>query len=157
MFKLARLTDYAVVLLLDLGHSQGGQTAVSLSSRTAIPLPTVQKILKQLMGADNPRIIESQRGKNGGYRLSAKPQQINLADILRTMEGDVALTACVDGAEGHCIVEQVCSVRGRWDMVNLAVKEALSSITLADMMLAELSSLPFQIKPTKEIEAPHGN
>ena len=156
MFKLARLTDYAVVLLLDLSRFKSGQTAMSLSSRTAIPLPTVQKILKQLMNAEDTRIIESQRGKNGGYRLSAKPEGINLADILRTMEGDIALTACVDGAEGHCIVEQVCSVRGRWDMVNLAVKEALSSLTLADMMTAELSSLPFQVE-TSERDATHGN
>ncbi len=144
MFKLARLTDYAVVLLLDLCLCDGAvQSALSLSRRTSIPLPTVQKILRQLRCGRDPEFLTSQRGKAGGYSLAVAPHAINLADILRIMEGEVALTACVDGAEGSCIVEQVCSVRGRWDMVNRAVKEALSSLTLADMMEAESASLPF--------------
>jgi len=49
------------------------------------------------------------------------------------IDGPIALTACVDGGFGLCEAEHVCPVRGRWDPVNAAIRDALSRITVAEI------------------------
>ena len=78
--------------------------------------------------------MASHRGAHGGYSLARSPADISVADLVEALEGPVALTACVDGAEGSCGVEAVCPMRGGWDRVNTAIRAALDSVTLADML-----------------------
>jgi DNA-binding IscR family transcriptional regulator len=52
--------------------------------------------------------------------------------VIEAIDGPIALAACVDGGQS-CEAQYVCPVRGRWDRVNDAVHQALSTITLADM------------------------
>ena len=51
--------------------------------------------------------------------------------MIVAIDGPIALTACVDGGFGLCEAENVCPVRGRWDPVNAAIRDALSGITVA--------------------------
>ena len=125
MLKLNRLTDYAVVILSRLSKKPGAvQTAGEISSGTGLPLPTVSKILK-LMARSS--LIASHRGVNGGYSLD------RLAGEVR-VDGPIALTACVDGATEHCDIEASCPMRGNWNTVNEAIRTALDSVTLADLL-----------------------
>jgi FeS assembly SUF system regulator len=132
MFRLNRLTDYAVVVMSQMAL-RGGETrsAQQISEDTGVPLPTVSKLLNLLGHAS---LVASQRGANGGYTLSAGPEEITVAQIIQAMEGPIALTACVDGADESCNAESFCPMRGNWNKVNGAIREALSSVTLADMM-----------------------
>src|SRR6202012_89766 len=67
MIKLAKLTDYAVVILAEMAANPGVVlSAATLAERASLPEPTVSKILKTLAAKD---IIVSARGANGGYRL----------------------------------------------------------------------------------------
>jgi len=77
--------------------------------------------------------MESHRGAAGGYSLTRAAEGISIAEIISAVDGPIALTACVDGAEGHCDVESLCPMRGNWDKVNRAVRRALEEVTLADM------------------------
>jgi FeS assembly SUF system regulator len=131
VFRLSKLTDYAVVVLARMG--EGGdapQSAPGLAARTALPEPTVAKVLKLLSQAG---LVEGSRGARGGYRLARPLDAIPLAEVIVAFEGPIALTACVDGASGGCESEQACPVRGRWDPVNRAIRGALESITVADL------------------------
>lgn len=131
MLRLSRMTDYAVVLLARMAHGGGGlSTAPALAAATSLPEPSVGKILKQLARAG---LVVAQRGAAGGYVLARPAAAIRVSEIVAALEGDIALTACVDGAEGLCKVEATCSVRGRWDPVNRAVRAALDAVSLADM------------------------
>ena len=130
MLRLSKLTDYAVVVLLRLGQDGAVRTTPGLSAATGVPEPTVAKVLKQLAGAD---IVVSQRGAHGGYRLARPLIDVSVADIIRAIDGPIALTACVDGGSGLCEVQSVCAVRGRWNLVNEAIQTALGAITLADL------------------------
>jgi DNA-binding IscR family transcriptional regulator len=56
-----------------------------------------------------------------------------LTEVIAAIDGPIALTACVDSAVGLCEAEGVCPVRGRWDPVNRAIRDALSGITIADL------------------------
>ncbi len=136
MLKVSRLSDYAVVVLVRLGRQPGLANSSSLAFETGVPEPTVAKVLKALGGAG---LVASQRGARGGYRLARPLREVRITDVIAAIDGPIALTACVDGESGTCQSEGRCPVRGRWDMVNDAVRSALQRITLEDM---DVSSTP---------------
>jgi FeS assembly SUF system regulator len=137
MFRLSKLTDYAVVVLVRLAHAGGCsgavQTSPGISVATGIPEPTVAKVLKTMAGKG---LVTSLRGAHGGYRLSRGLAAIKVAEVIEAIDGPIALTACVDG--GGCESQCLCPMRGRWDPVNAAIRTALGRITLADMESAAM-------------------
>jgi FeS assembly SUF system regulator len=142
MFRFSRLTDYAVVVLAAMARPGGELLPASeLAVRTGISEPTVAKVLKMLAKGD---VISSVRGTAGGYKLEKQAGAVRMSEVITAMEGPIAVAECVDGNEGHCALESVCVVRGRWDPVNAAIQKALDDVTLADMMPSTLtrSSLP---------------
>lgn len=131
MIKLSRLTDYGVVVMTQINQSADDvTTAQDLAQATGLPLPTVSKLLKTLAKTN---LLASHRGVNGGYSLSRSLDQITAAEFIEALDGPVALTACVDGAEDACNVESLCPVRGGWDRVNRAIRTALEEVSLADL------------------------
>jgi FeS assembly SUF system regulator len=131
MFRLSKLTDYAVVVLVRLSRADSVQTSPGISAATGIPEPTVAKVLKAMAGRG---LVTSQRGARGGYRLTRSLSSIPVGDVIAAIDGPIALTACVDG--GGCDTQRLCPLHGRWDPVNEAIRVALSSITLSDMAAA---------------------
>jgi FeS assembly SUF system regulator len=128
MFKLSKLTDYAVVVLVRLAREDSLQTSPCIAASIGIPEPTVAKVLKLLSAGG---MVMSQRGAHGGYRLARPLAAIPVADVITAIDGPIALTACVDN--GACESHGLCPMHGRWDPVNEAIEAALNSITLADM------------------------
>lgn len=131
MFRLNRLTDYAVVVLAQMARDRDTvRTAPHIAEETGVPVPTVAKVLNALA---RDGLIVSQRGAAGGYRLGRSPEEITVAEIIEALEGPIALTACVDGQVGHCESESMCPMRGNWDQVNGAIRTALNGVRLSDM------------------------
>jgi FeS assembly SUF system regulator len=141
MLRLSKLTDYAVVVLVRLSRTDCVQTSPGISAATGIPEPTVAKVLKALSTAN---LASSQRGAKGGYRLNRTLAAIPIAAVIAAIDGPIALTACVEGSSSGCESQGVCPMRGRWDPVNDAIREALNAITLADM----------QMRPGTAVRAP---
>ena len=77
-------------------------------------------------------LVASVRGAHGGYTADRPAEDISVAEIVLAVDGPVALTACVDG--GDCAIEATCLLRGSWDRINNAVRDALEEVTLADML-----------------------
>jgi FeS assembly SUF system regulator len=140
MFKLNRLTDYAVVVMSQMSRRLDEvRTAPQIAQETGVPLPTVAKLLNTLA---NGHLISSRRGAGGGYTLVRLAEEITVAEIIQVLEGPIALTACVDGSADGCDVESLCPMRGNWNKVNRAIHGALSQVTLADMAIGELPFAP---------------
>ena len=141
MLRLSKLTDYAVVVLIRLAESEragaadGVQTSPGIAAATGVPEPTVAKVLKALSAGG---LVASLRGARGGYRLARPLCGIRISDVIAAVDGPIALTACVDGGAGGCDVESLCAVKGRWDLVNDAIRGALDQITLAEMRAASV-------------------
>lgn len=139
MLRLSKLTDYAVVVLLRLATTPDScdavQTSPCIAAATGVPEPTVAKVLKALTASG---LVVSHRGARGGYRLLRPLYDIAISDVIAAIDGPIALTACVDGAAAPCEVQGLCAVKGRWDLVNDAIRNALSTITLADMREASV-------------------
>ena len=131
MIRLSRMTDYGVVVMAQLNqHAGNTSTAPELAQATGLPAPTVSKLLKQLAKSG---LLDSRRGVNGGYALTRDLESVTAMEIIEALDGPVALTACVEGAEDACNVESLCPMRGGWDKVNAAVRRALCELTLADL------------------------
>lgn len=131
MLRVTKLADYGIVILTHLA-SQGGTTsnARDVAREVRLPLPVVSKILKLL--ARNG-LLESRRGIKGGFGLARKPDGITVAQIIRALEGPIAVTECTDRIRGDCGLETGCPVRTNWHRINQAIHEALETITLAEM------------------------
>lgn len=130
MFRINKLTDYAVVLLVDMARSNRVRAAHQIAADTGVPGPTVAKVMKALVRSG---LVRSARGASGGYLLARPADRIRVADMIQALEGPIALTACVETAEDTCDRETFCPMAGHWNRVNGAVRRALESITLAEM------------------------
>jgi FeS assembly SUF system regulator len=130
LLRVSKLTDYAVVVLSRLEAEGGVQTAPGIAASTGLGEPTVAKVLKMLAQAG---LVEGLRGARGGYRLARPLASLGLSEVIVAIDGPIALTACVDGTLGQCEAEHVCPVRGRWDPVNAAIREALTAITVSEI------------------------
>ncbi len=121
-----------MVILAEMAKQKGcQQTASGLSAKTGLPEPTVAKVLKLLARGE---LIASSRGVNGGYTLGKDPIEINMADVITALEGPVQLTSCVGGNEECCSHAVHCSVKGKWDPVNVAMQQALQNVSLEQMI-----------------------
>jgi len=130
--QLNRLTDYAVVMMSQMARHRGAVVpAMSVTEATGVPLPTVQKVLKNLVRAG---LIESHRGVGGGYSMNLAPTGVTVGDIVAAIEGPIMLTACVDGSEAPCTAASLCPLAGNWNRVNDEIRSAFESVTLTDMM-----------------------
>ncbi len=133
MIRLSKLTDYAVVVLFKLSAAEAAesvQTSPGIAIATGVPEPTVAKVLKLLTAS---ALVASHRGARGGYRLARSLEEISIADVITAVDGPIALTACVDGAQVTCGNGEGCALRGRWQLVNDAIRRALEGISLAEM------------------------
>ena len=153
MLRISKLTDYGIVLLARFaGASEGAQlSAREMAEATALPLPVVSKMLKQLASAG---LLESLRGAKGGYRLMRAPDAITVAEIVHALEGPIALMECTVGP-GHCDQEKRCQVQEPWHRINRAVHDALSHVTLADLARPRGGAPLLSIESAAPSSAPH--
>ena len=132
MLRITKLTDYGIVLLVHLAHHEtaSSQNARTMAEATSLPLPVVSKILKSLAQGG---LLTSQRGAKGGYALSRRPEEINVAEIIDALEGPIALMECSAGP-GGCDQETSCAVRDPWQQINQAILETLRHVTLRELV-----------------------
>ena len=134
MLKISKLADYAVVVMHELAlayDSRDCQSASHIAQVTHLPLPTVQKVLKQLHHSD---IVESIRGTDGGYRLCKSPDEISVADVIQIIDGPIAMTACShDPGATDCDALASCRVRQNWGVINANITKMLHQINILDM------------------------
>jgi len=131
MIRLSRLSDYAVSLMTHIAHAAGDtHNAHDLAEKAHLPAPTVSKILATLAREE---LLESVRGRQGGYRLAQDSTEISVEDIIAAVDGPIALTQCVDPGPGSCDVEAFCPSSAHWHRINEAIRQALGGVTLAEL------------------------
>lgn len=130
MLKLSKLSDYATVLMTLIARApERVHTGLELSEHSGVPAPTVAKLLKTLARGG---LLQSLRGAHGGYRLARPAERISVADIIAALEGPIGVTEC-SSHPGGCTLESDCSTRANWRLINIAIREALEAVSLAQM------------------------
>ena len=133
MVRLSKLTDYGMVLMSCFARGSAGSlhTARELAAESKLPLPTVSKVLKELLQSG---LLVSHRGIQGGYRLAKEPDQVSLVEIISALEGPVALTECSTNVSGLCELEACCTISRNQQIISHAVRDVLAKLTLADLI-----------------------
>lgn len=130
MLKISKLADYAIVIMNELAAQKGQFLSASqLASLTHVSEATASKLLKSLAKSE---LLQSQMGAQGGYSLINDPKDINLAQIITAIEGEIALTEC-DKHNSCCNMQKTCTVSSNWQRIGAAIRNALAEISLADM------------------------
>ncbi|MPR33953.1 RrF2 family transcriptional regulator [Salmonirosea aquatica] len=136
---ISKKAKYALKALKVLAEHYGkGPVLIShIAEREKIPRKFLEAILLDLR---NNGVLQSQKGKGGGYLLRIPPDEVKFSKVLRIIDGPIAPTLCVSlffyGKCDDCVDEEACSLRTvmeKWRDANLAV---LDGTTLADMLKA---------------------
>ncbi len=132
MIKLSKLTDYAVVVMVQFGKENAGalKSAHAIADKTGIPEPTVAKVLKVLV---KENLVESIRGAAGGYRLARPAGNISVGDVIAAMDGPIGIVTCTEGGQEECTASARCPAMGKWDHLNRLVRDVFQSVKITDM------------------------
>lgn len=124
---------YALRVMVDLAeHANGGYLAMrEVAKRQEISLKYLERILPLLVDGG---LVEGLRGKGGGYRLTRKPSEYPIGEILRQTEGDLAPVSCLECSAAPCPRSADCRTLGLWQELNRRINDFLDSKTLADLM-----------------------
>ena len=129
--RLTMYTDYALRLLIFLAlKTEGRATIAEIAESYAISKNHLMKVAHQLGVAG---YLENVRGKHGGLRLAKPAAEINLGEIVRRTEPDMALVPCFKPIDALCAIRQACPLRHALEKAVLAFFEVLDSYTLADL------------------------
>lgn len=132
---LAQKTRYALRSLLFLAEETGG-TPVQMGRIAAtqrVPPKYLELIMLDLKKAG---LVRSIRGPRGGYALARTPAEISFGEVVRAMEGPIALISCASvnfyAPCGDCHDETTCAIRRAFTMVRDQTTTLLDSISLAE-------------------------
>jgi FeS assembly SUF system regulator len=133
MIRLGKLTDYGLVLMTYIARNHDGSlhTARDLAAESRLALPTVSKLLKELLQGG---LLVSHRGIKGGYSLAKTPREISVAEIIAVLEGPIALTECSTDISGVCDLEPCCPIKNNQRIISQAVRGALAGVMLSDLI-----------------------
>ena len=137
---LSKKCSYAIHALVYLAErmDQGPIHIQEISEKKHIPRKFLEAILLELNRA---KVIGAKRGKGGGYFLKKKPEQINLIDIIRLMDGAIALLPCVSlnyyEPCNECEDEETCGLRNVLIHIRDETLGILSRSTLAQIVRKE--------------------
>lgn len=124
---------YAVMAMADLAK-YGAEGAVPLSSiadRQRLSLAYLEQIFLQLRRAN---LVESVRGRSGGYRLGRAASQIRVAEIMRAVDEGTRMTRCSEMAPGGCMGTEPCITHELWHALSRHIEDFLSGVSLQDVL-----------------------
>lgn len=127
---------YAVTAMADIA-GQGDTLAVPLSQiaeRQALPLAYLEQIF---VGLRRAGLVESARGRSGGYRLARPASGISIAAVMAAVEEDTHFTRCADG-ETPCLRDTPCLTHGLWQRLGAVTSSFFASVSLADVVSGKL-------------------
>lgn len=140
MRSLSQKTQYALRALQYLARAQGkGPVLIArMATEEQIPQKFLEAILLELK---NHGILQSKKGKGGGYLLLKAPNEVTLGEVIRLFDGTLAPLPCVSERAfrkcDECPDETVCPTRSVMKEVRDAIAAILDHTTLADLQARE--------------------
>lgn len=124
---------YAVMAMADMAK-HAGQDAIPLSAiadRQHISLAYLEQIFQRLRRAG---LVESARGRSGGYRLGREAGAISVAEVMAAVEEDVRMTRCSGEHGVPCMAGERCLTHDLWDSLGVEIANFLAGVTLRDVI-----------------------
>jgi Rrf2 family transcriptional regulator, nitric oxide-sensitive transcriptional repressor len=128
---ITRYTDYSIRVLMHLGLKGGDLSTIQeIADSYRISRNHLMKVVYEL---NRKGYIETLRGKNGGMRLRRKPEAINLGELVRETEQDLAVVECF-GSGNECLITPACVLKSVFGEALTAFLRVLDGYTLADLL-----------------------
>lgn len=126
--------------MIDLALNNTGENVSikAISARQNISTKYLEQIISMLNRAG---YVKSERGSNGGYKLTKKPEEYTVGMILRLTEGSLAITTCTEDEQNQCERYGSCPTVHLWEKLNKAISDVVDNITIADLAEEERSAL----------------
>ena len=134
IMKISTKGRYATRVMLDLAENGVDGVYISLkeiSGRQNISVKYLEQIIAALSKSG---YVISSRGSAGGYRLTRKPEEYTIGEILRAVEGSLAPVSCVEDSAIPCERAETCKTIRFWQGLYRVVSEYVDGKTLADLM-----------------------
>jgi Rrf2 family protein len=136
--RLSKRGEYGLRAMINLANAQKHSPGVmvqikDISEQEKIPTKYLEQILLALKNAG---LLNSKMGIGGGYHLAKAPEQINLGQIIRVLDGPLAPIRCVSQMAYEpcgCPDERTCGLRMVMGDVRNAIANILENTTLADV------------------------
>ena len=132
--KKAKYALQAVILLAE-NHRRGPILIADLARQGRIPKKFLELILLELK---NRGILQSKKGKGGGYALGRPPDMITMGEVIRIIDGPLAPIPCVSKTAyrrcDECMDERTCGIRLVMKDVRDGIAGILDGTTFADVL-----------------------
>jgi Rrf2 family protein len=140
---LTRKAKYGLKAMLQLAreHERGPVVIGQLADHDRMPKKFLESILLDLKRRG---LVKSRKGPHGGYQLGRTPDRISIGEVIRTLDGPLALVSCVSQTAyapcEECVTERDCAVRRVFQEVRDQTARILDGTTLASAVRAELDA-----------------
>ncbi|MCL7988389.1 Rrf2 family transcriptional regulator [Sphingobacterium sp. lm-10] len=137
---LSKKTKYAIKALMLLGRNYGKDPMqiVKIADEERIPKKFLEQILLEMRNAG---MLYSKKGAGGGYSLNKAPEDIYLSQVMRLIDGPIALLPCVSlnfyRSCDECMEERVCGIRDTFTDVRNAMLQILNDTSIAALINKE--------------------
>ena len=129
--RMSTKAQYAVRAMVNLNLHSGGSpvTLRDISLREGISLAYLEQLFVKLRRG---KIVTSVRGPGGGYLLARPAQEIQVDEIIDSVEESLVPVSCMDKKDG-CVCDDQCVTHSVWHGLGEKIRQFLASITLADL------------------------
>jgi Rrf2 family cysteine metabolism transcriptional repressor len=144
---LSQKSEYAVRAVLELAKKEGSGPvkAAMISSAQSIPVRFLENILGQLRQAG---IVDSVRGREGGYLLGRPARDLTVGKVIRGIQGPMSAIDCAEAEPGReCALLPGCVLLPMWERAHKAMMDVYDTTTLQDLVEQE--------REAHEYEAPN--
>lgn len=131
--KISTRGRYALRIMIDLAEQNTNEYIAmkEIAERQEISLKYIEKVMPLLV---RENFLEGVHGKGGGYKLTRKPEEYKIGDILRATEGSLAPVACLDCNAEKCDRAESCRTLPMWKELDSRITSYLDSVKLSDLM-----------------------
>jgi Rrf2 family protein len=132
MDVIRRNTDYALRAMVHLGrhYGQDALSARQIAEDQNFSYTLASKLMQRLQKAG---LVESIMGAKGGFRLSRDPSQINLQEVIETIQGPIRLSTCLLGVK-TCCKYGTCPIRKKLGGLQQEISDFLTGTTLGELL-----------------------
>jgi Rrf2 family protein len=143
MLRLSKKADYALIAMKHLAMRPDGTStsAREIAEAYDIPLELLAKVLQRLV---RTRLLVSVQGTRGGYRLGKAAAAIPVAEVIQSVDGPVAVTACSTDDQ-NCDQYSKCSIRDPLWKIRSRILDALTTVSVAELAADEPPPEPARV------------
>jgi Rrf2 family transcriptional regulator, cysteine metabolism repressor len=131
MLRFTKQVDYGLMAMQYIAEHHGDAPVgvKRIADQFGIPVERLAKVLQRLAKGG---LMVAQSGPRGGYRLTLPPSAVTVGQVIRVLEGPLAIVSCM-AQHGDCVQAAHCTLRNPAERLQAAITDLLDTMTLAEL------------------------